>query len=108
MDEVENVFEEIEASFDALRRAVEERNYSSLQLLLRKQQCLMSLVPVSHQQAQSLSLRGSALISWALTMVKIQHAGYIHEVANILNARYLNAQYRDTASLRQELISVTA
>ncbi len=108
MAEAEATFEEIEASFEALRRAVEERNYSALELLLRKQQFLMSSIPNSDPRSQTLTLKGSALISWALTMVKIQHAAYAHELATILNTRHLNAQYGQANAPRQELVSIEA
>jgi hypothetical protein len=108
MEETDRAFEEIEANFEAFRRAVEERNYSSLELLLREQRSLMSSLPICDARSQTLALRGSALISWALTMVKIHHAGYVHELSAMLNARHLNAQYGDTMASRQELVSLNA
>lgn len=106
MEEADSTFKEIETCFETLRTAVEERNYSALELALKRQRLLLSSAPKSDRRTQTLALKGSALISWALTMVKIQHAVYAHDLATILNTRYLTAQYAEAASARPELISV--
>ncbi len=93
MEVADTPFAEIEASFEALRRAVEERNYPALDITLQDQRRLMSEAPPADPRTQTLALKGSALIAWALTMVKIQHAGYAHELAAALNANHLLSQY---------------
>lgn len=108
MEEEQAQFEQIEKSFDALRNAVEERNYSGLELLLRRQRSLMSSAPASDPRTQTLALKGSALISWALTMVKIQNAGYTHDLAAILNTNRLFSHYKDADSTDREHISINA
>lgn len=106
MEEAEALFAEVEASFETVRRAVEERNYPALELALQDQRALMNNAPPSDPRIQILILKGSALISWALTMVKIQHAGYAQELATILNTRHLNAQYASEIDRSYELVSV--
>lgn len=108
MEDADSTFKEIETCFETLRTAVEERNYAELELALKRQRLLMSSAPKSDRQTQTLALKGSALISWALTMVKIQHAGYAHDLATVLNCRHLNAQYGDEIICRHELVSITA
>jgi hypothetical protein len=108
MEEADTTFDEIQACFETLRTAVEERNYPALQLALREQWTLMSSAPSSDPRTETFALKGSALISWALTMVKIQQTGYAHELATILNARYLKSQYAEANASRSELVSVNA
>ena len=108
MEEADAPFEKLEACIEAVRTAVEERNYPTLELALREQRALMSSAPASDPRTQIFALKGSALISWALTTVKIQHAGYAQELATSLNFRHLNEQYGDERAPRHELLSVKA
>lgn len=101
-------FAEIEASFEVLRRAVEERNYPALEMALHEQRRLMSEAPPSDTRTQALALKGSALISWALTMVKIQHAGYAHELGAALNANHLLSQYLSAGTAESKHIYINA
>lgn len=104
MQEAATPVEEIEASFGALRKAVEERNYPALERALQEQRRLLSSLTPSDPQIRTIALRGSALIAWAMTMVKIQHAGYAHELAIILNTRQLQLQYASEMARCPELV----
>lgn len=108
MKAADTPFVEIEASFEALRRAVEERNYPALEVALHDQRRLMSEASPSDPRTQALALKGSALIAWAVTMVKIQHAGYAHELAAALNANHLLSQYLSAGANESKHIYINA
>ena len=108
MEETEAAFQELKESFEALRSAVEQRDYPALDLLLPRQRDLLRSVPSSDPRTQELALQGSELVQWAITMLKIQRAGYVQSLAGILNGKQVDSNYSGTSSKRADLISVQA
>jgi hypothetical protein len=108
MEKEESEFADLEARFEALRKAVEERDYQALELALQGQRDLLSRLPASDPRTLDLARRGSELASWALTVVKIQHAGYARDLAAILNANRLFSQYAGTRAAACEHIVINA
>ncbi|HEY7304266.1 MAG TPA: hypothetical protein VH601_09140 [Bryobacteraceae bacterium] len=108
MQEAESGFAKLEAGFEALRKAVEERDYPALELLLQNQRDLLSRLHISHPRTQDLSRKGSELVSWALTVLKIQRAGYARDLAVVLNANRLFSQYAGASAAEREHVSINA
>lgn len=103
MQDTETLIRKIEESLDALRRAVEYRDYGVFDSLLREQRMLLQSVPPSDPQIRPLVLRGRELVHWAITMIKIQRSGYVRSLVAILNSKRLDSHYTDPAPCADSL-----
>jgi hypothetical protein len=108
MQEAEAVFQKIEESFEALRRAVESRHYEIFESLLQLQRGLLRSVSPSDPRAPELALRGRELVYWATTMVKIQRSGHARSLAAILSSKHLKSMYAGIAPRCADSISLEA
>ncbi|HSU29647.1 MAG TPA: hypothetical protein VLJ11_00310 [Bryobacteraceae bacterium] len=96
MQSKKSTYSAIEENFDSIRRAIDNRAYDELDLLLAEQRVLIGNLPFADPEAQAYFVQAQDLTAWSLTVVRMQRSALEQSLSSLARLRQIE-KYRHAA-----------
>jgi len=96
MQSKKSTYSAIEENFDSIRRAIDNRAYDELDLLLAEQRVLIGNLPFADPEAQAYFVQAQDLTAWSLTVVRMQRSALEQSLSSLARLRQIE-KYRQAA-----------
>jgi hypothetical protein len=93
MQSTKPTYSAIEENFDSIRRAIDNRAYDELDLLLAEQRVLIGNLPFADPEARAYFVQAQDLTAWSLTVVRMQRSALEQSLSSVARLKQIE-EYR--------------